>query len=68
MVVDRLLGGAFGLLRAVVVLLVIATLVALSPAATSRPWHDSHAQVWLGQALELLQPVMPDRLHLHLGS
>ena len=38
---DRVLGAAFGLLRGVVLLLVLATVVALTPAATSPAWHRS---------------------------
>lgn len=67
-VVDHLLGGVFGLLRAALIMVIIATLVALSPFAKSKAWHDSHGQVWLSQALELLQPVLPERLNLQFSS
>jgi membrane protein required for colicin V production len=67
-VLDRLLGGVFGLLRAALVMVIIATLVALSPFQKSPAWQDSHGQVWLGQALELLKPVLPERLNIRFAA
>ncbi len=64
-VIDRLLGGAFGVARGAVVLVIVATLVTLSPFSHSRWWQDSHGALWLGQALEGLKPVLPQSLNVH---
>jgi membrane protein required for colicin V production len=64
--VDRLLGAAFGAARGVAVLVIAATLVALSPFAHSPSWRESHGALWLGQALEALKPVLPQSLNVHI--
>jgi membrane protein required for colicin V production len=56
---DRLLGAGFGLLRGGVLLLAVATLVALTPAAQSGPWQRSDGARWLGVALLGLKPLLP---------
>ena len=56
---DRALGGGFGLLRGAVLLLALATVVALTPAAESRGWRDSIGAMWLNTALHGLKPVLP---------
>jgi membrane protein required for colicin V production len=67
-VVDRLLGGAFGVLRGAVVLLVVATLVAYTPAARSPPWQQSQGAILLGTLLHGLKPLLPDTLSQHLRA
>ncbi len=67
-VIDRLMGGAFGALRAALVMVVVATLVALSPFSKAQAWQDSHGQVWLGLALGALKPLLPEQLNLRLPS
>jgi membrane protein required for colicin V production len=57
--IDRVLGAAFGALRGVVLLLVLATVVALTPAAASAQWHASHGVQWLNVALHELKPLLP---------
>ncbi len=57
--VDRSLGAAFGLARGGVLLLVLATLVAFTPAARSQPWQDSQGAAWLRVALQGIKPVLP---------
>lgn len=57
---DRLLGAGFGLLRGVVLLLAVATVVTLTPAAQSSPWHDSRGARGLQQALHALKPLLPE--------
>ena len=56
---DRVLGAAFGLLRGVLLLLVLATVVALTPAAKSPEWHRSQGVQWLAVALQELKPLLP---------
>ena len=59
-VVDRLLGALFGLLRGAVLLLAVATVVALTPASQSNGWRTSEGARWLGQALATLKPLLPE--------
>jgi membrane protein required for colicin V production len=66
--VDRLLGGAFGLLRGVVLLIVLAAVVALSPAASAPEWHASRGAQWLGTALQGLKPLLPPDVARHLPA
>jgi membrane protein required for colicin V production len=56
---DRVLGGAFGLLRGVILLLALAGVVALTPAAKSPEWHASQGAQWLVLALHELKPLLP---------
>jgi membrane protein required for colicin V production len=56
---DRVLGAAFGLLRGVLLLMVLATVVALTPAAGSEPWHRSQGAQWLAVAMQGLKPLLP---------
>jgi len=61
--IDRVGGGAFGLVRGAVVLLVLATVVRFSPTAAQSPlWQASVGAAWLDQALVSLQPLLPNDL------
>jgi membrane protein required for colicin V production len=53
---DRLLGLAFGLLRGMVVLLVVATVVSSSPLARTAGWQQSQGAIWLNSAVQVLKP------------
>ena len=66
--VDRLLGGVFGVARGMLILVVVATLVTLSPWANSTTWKNSHGALWLGLALEGLKPILPQSLNLHINT
>lgn len=55
---DRLLGAGFGLLRGTVLLLVVATVVMLTPASQSQGWRTSHGARWLGEVLVTLKPLL----------
>jgi len=57
--IDRVGGGAFGLLRGGLLLLVLATVVRYSPAAQSPLWQASVGAGWLAQVLAALQPLLP---------
>jgi membrane protein required for colicin V production len=57
--VDRLGGGVFGAVRAAVLMLALATLVRLGPAAQSDLWRESRAAAALDAALDALQPWLP---------
>ena len=56
---DRVLGAAFGLLRGVLLLMALATVVALTPAASSEPWARSQGVQWLAVAMQGLKPLLP---------
>ena len=64
--IDRLLGAGFGLLRGAVLLLVVATAVAYTPAQRSTAWQDSHAAAGLSQVLAGLKPFLPAEVVRHL--
>lgn len=57
---DRLLGGGFGALRGGVLLLAVAGVVALTPAAQSQGWRVSQGAHWLGLTLKAVKPLLPD--------
>lgn len=67
-VIDRVLGAGFGLLRGAVLLLVVATVVSMTPAGRSPAWQHSKGATWLGVALQGLRPVLPDSLAQHLPA
>ncbi len=56
---DRLMGGVFGLVRAMVLMLAIATVVGLTPLAKSAAWQQSHVAVWTQDLLLGLKGVLP---------
>ena|SRR5664279_5848252 len=53
---DRLLGAVFGLARGLLVLLVVAAIVAHTPAAASQDWRESHGALWLDSILRAVMP------------
>lgn len=57
--IDRLLGAGFGLLRGVLLLLALATVVSLTPAAQSGGWRASTGVGWLGTGVQVLKPWLP---------
>lgn len=59
---DRALGAGFGFLRGAVLLLAVAVVVALTPAAQSAPWRQSTGAAWLQVTLNGLKPVLPPRM------
>lgn len=60
--VDRLLGGGFGVARGAVLLLAAAMVVSLTPAAQSPAWRQSHGARWLDQALVWVAPLLPESM------
>ena len=65
---DRLLGALFGALRGVVLLLALAVVVGLTPAARSAAWQQSHGAAALVSALRTLMPLLPAPLARHLPA
>ncbi len=66
--VDRVLGSMFGIARAVVLGLVIATVVLMTPAARSTAWQRSYAGPWLTNWVMGLKPMLPADVVRHLPS
>jgi len=65
---DRVLGAAFGAVRALVVLLAVATVVGLTPMAGSLAWRRSLGAAWLNVALHGIKPLLPNELSRHLPA
>jgi membrane protein required for colicin V production len=66
--IDRTLGGVFGLVRALVLLLAVATAVSFTPAVRAGAWQASHGAAWLGVLLSGLKPVLPPAVARHLQA
>ena len=65
--VDRVLGGAFGLLRGAVILLGLTMVVQMTPLHTQERWRQSPVAGVLSDALHTLQPLLPESLARHLA-
>lgn len=59
---DRLLGAVFGALRGGVLLLALATVVTLTPAAQSATWRQSLGAQWLVVVIQGVRPLLPPSL------
>jgi membrane protein required for colicin V production len=59
---DRALGGGFGLVRGMMLLLAVATVVAMTPAAQAQEWQGSHGAGWLMIVLRGLKPLLPSSM------
>ncbi|MDH4287681.1 MAG: CvpA family protein [Aquincola sp.] len=66
--IDRMLGAVFGLARGGVLLLAVATVVALTPAVRSPAWQHSQGAAWLGALLAGLKPALPEAVSRHLPA
>ena len=62
-VADRVLACGFGLLRGVALLMVLAMVVALTPAVGSEPWARSQGAQWLAVAMQGIKPLLPPESH-----
>ena len=57
--IDRVGGGAFGVLRGAVLLLALSTVVQITPAAQSEFWQASVGAAWLQAAVRVIRPLLP---------
>ena len=64
--VDRVLGAVFGLVRGVVILLVLAVVVGLTPMATGPWWQASTGAGIATVSLQGLRPVLPQEFGKYL--
>ena len=64
--VDRVLGSVFGLVRGFVLLLAVATVIAMTPVKSSAWWTDSVGAGFLGTALNGFKPLMPKEFGKYL--
>lgn len=55
---DRLLGAGFGLVRGVVVLLIAALLIGVSPWGKAPLWQQSMGVAWLNSVVHELRPLL----------
>ncbi len=58
--IDRVLGAGFGLLRGLVILLALASVVAMTPAVKSHAWQRSQGARILVKTLLALKPLLPE--------
>jgi membrane protein required for colicin V production len=58
--VDRVLGGAFGLLRGLVILLAVALVVSVTQMQGAAWWRDSATAGTLSATLHELKPLLPE--------
>lgn len=66
--IDRALGVLFGLLRGVVLLLVVATLTALTPMHQAPTWRGSQIAQGLDAMLRGLKPLLPADVAQHIRA
>lgn len=64
--VDRVLGAGFGVLRGGVLLLIVATVVLMTPAARSPLWQRSIIAPWASAGLQGLRSMLPHAVVRHL--
>lgn len=65
---DRALGGLFGLLRGVVLLLAATVVVGMTPLASAAEWNASQGARLCTDLLGLLKPVLPQEFGKYLPS
>lgn len=65
--VDRVLGGAFGLLRGVVILMGVTMVVNMTPLKSQERWRDSPVAAQLSSTLQTIRPMLPEALARHLS-
>lgn len=66
--VDRVLGAGFGGARGLLIALLVATIVNLTPLAESADWRASHGAAGLQVMLSTLKPLLPADMARHLRA
>lgn len=67
-VLDRMLGALFGGLRGVIILLLIAALVGVTPLEKSVAWQESQGAAWLNTALQALKSLWSGDVSQHRSA
>ena len=64
--VDRVLGGAFGLARGVVILLAVALVITMTQLQSAAWWQTSSTASVLTATLHNIKPLLPDPVARHI--
>jgi membrane protein required for colicin V production len=64
--VDRALGGVFGVLRGLVILLAVAVVMGMLPLGAQAGWQASPVAQTINASLQALKPVLPEAVARHL--
>ena len=64
--VDRLLGGVFGVLRGLVILLGVAVVMGMLPLSAQAGWQTSPVAQTISASLQALKPMLPEAVARHL--
>jgi membrane protein required for colicin V production len=64
--VDRLLGGVFGVLRGLVILLGVAVVMGMLPLGAQAGWQTSPVAQTISASLQALKPMLPEAVARHL--
>lgn len=64
--VDRLLGGVFGVLRGLVILLGMAVVMGMLPLSAQASWQVSPVAQTINASLLVLKPMLPEAVVRHL--
>lgn len=56
---DRLLGAMFGALRGIIILLLLALLIGMSPLESTLAWRQSLGAAWLSVAVQSIKGLWP---------
>ena len=64
--IDRTLGGAFGLVRGAVLLLVVAIVINMSPARHAAWWTEAKGAAASLAVLRGMKPVLPEQFGRYL--
>jgi membrane protein required for colicin V production len=63
---DRILGGLFGAVRALVFLLVVVTLVGMTPLIDYNAWQQSQGRAWVANLIQVIKPWVPAEVAIRL--
>lgn len=66
--IDRLLGGVFGLARGFLILVVLVSVVHLTPVRTMQWWQESKGQDMVLSAVSMFRPLLPDGFTRYLPA
>jgi membrane protein required for colicin V production len=64
--VDRLLGAGFGLLRALLILLILTALAHLTPLQHDADWRQAQSAPHLDRGLTEVKPLLPAKMQAYL--